>query len=123
MTTTITNVGLGVTTAALLTGAMKYIGWGTGSGQTKASTALAAAASEARTSGAQTQQTTNVNNDTYQVAGTVTCAGAGKTISEVGLFDASTSGNMYFYSDAVGGVVLNIGDSIAFTLKVAYTAP
>src|ERR1019366_8282255 len=34
--------------------------------------------------------TTTTANDTFQVAGTITCAGAGKTIAEVGLYDNAT---------------------------------
>lgn len=97
----------------------KYVGWGTGSGQAAAATDLATAASEARTSGTESRTTTIVANDTYKVTGTMTCAGAGKTISEVGLFDASTAGNLFVYSDFTG-VALSIGESIQFEISVAF---
>jgi len=97
----------------------KYVGWGTGTGQAAAATALATAAAESRTSGTESRTTTTVANDTYKVTGTMTCAGAGKTISEVGLFDASTSGNLFVYSDFTG-VALSIGESIQFEISVAF---
>jgi hypothetical protein len=59
---------------------------------------------EARTTGTSSRVTTTVTNDTYQVVGTITVATAGKTITNVGLFDVVTasSGNLYFKSDFTG---------------------
>jgi hypothetical protein len=50
----------------------------------------------------------------------MTCATSGKTITNVGLFDAVSSGNLYMKSDFTG-LALLVGDSIQFTLKVQYT--
>jgi hypothetical protein len=97
-----------------------YLGWGTGSAAIQSANALTAAAAEARTTGTSTAQTTTITNDTYQVVGTITCATAGKSITEVGVFDASTSGNMDIYGWFTA-VALNVGDSIAFTVKVAFS--
>jgi len=47
--------------------------------------------SEARSAGTSTLTTTTQLADTYQVTGTVTCAVGVKTITEAGLFDATTS--------------------------------
>lgn len=121
MATVITNGGKGIMTNRLKNGATgatepNYIAWGTGTGAVATGTTLATAASEARTAGTSTQVTTTTTNDTYQVVGTITVAGAGKTISEVGLFDASSAGNMFFWADFTG-IALNIGESIQFTLK------
>jgi hypothetical protein len=70
--------------------------------------------------------TTTTTNDTYQVVGTITCGGSGKTITEVGLFDAAgagsppSGGSLFVYADH-GGVALNVGDSITYTVKVQVT--
>lgn len=98
-----------------------FVAWGTGAGTAAATdTTLFTEASEARVSGTSTQQTTTTTSDTYRVVGTMTVAGSGKTITNVGLFDASTSGNLFFKSDFTG-LALNVGDSIAFTINVQFT--
>lgn len=74
---------------------------------------------ETRNSGTSTRQTTSVTNDTYQVVGTIT-ATAGRAVTEAGLFDASTVGNMFIR--ALFTVVnLSIGDSIQGTTKLQFT--
>jgi len=70
--------------------------------------------------GTSSQVTTTTTNDTYQVVGTITCAGAGKTITNAGLFDASTGGNLFAKGDFTG-IALNVGDSIQFTFKIQFT--
>lgn len=97
-----------------------YVAWGTGAGTAAVGdTTLFTEASEARVAGTSSQQTTTQTNDTYQVIGTITCAGSGKTITNAGLFDASTSGNLFVKGDFTG-IALNVGDAIQFTIKVAY---
>jgi len=100
----------------------KYVAWGTGAGTAAASdtTLFTESTEESRTSGTVSRVTTTVTNDTYQVVGTITVATSGKTITNVGLFDASTSGNLFFKSDFTG-LALAIGDSITFTLKTKYS--
>jgi hypothetical protein len=98
----------------------KYVHWGTGTtGAAAADTALETARAEDRTDGTSSRVTTTVTNDTYQVAGTITAAGSSAAITEAGLFDASTDGNMLLRGtfDAIN---LQIGDSIAFTVKVKF---
>lgn len=122
MTARVQNGGLANITAALVASAtnpIKWLQWGTGSGAAASANVVTTAAAEARTSGAQSQATTTQTNDTYQVVGTITCASAGKTISEVGVMDAVTAGNLDFYFDFTG-VALLVGDSIAFTTKVSF---
>jgi hypothetical protein len=98
-----------------------FVAWGTGAGTTAATdTTLFTEASEARVSGTSTQQTTTTTNDTYRVVGTMTVAGSGKTITNVGLLDASSAGNLFFKSDFTG-LALNVGDAIAFTISVQFT--
>jgi hypothetical protein len=98
-----------------------YVAWGTGAGTAAITdTTLFTEASEARVAGTSTQQTTTVTNDTYQVVGTMTVAGSGKTITNAGLFDASTTGNMLMKGDFTG-IALNVGESIQFTMKLAFS--
>ena len=49
-----------------------------------------------------------------------TSPGTGETITNAGLFDASTSGNLFVKGDFTG-IALNSGDSIAFTFKVQFS--
>ena len=94
-----------------------YIGWGTGAGTAAiADTTLFSEAAEARVSGTSSIVTTTTTNDTYQLTGTITCSGAGKTVTNAGNFDASTAGNLHVKGDFTG-IALNVGDSIAFTIK------
>jgi hypothetical protein len=98
----------------------KYIGWGTGTtAPAHDNTALETAAAEARADGTTTQQTTNTTNDTYQVVGTLVCAGSGKTITEVATFDASANGNMDVRATFTG-IALSVGDGIIFTIKQVF---
>lgn len=91
----------------------KFIAWGTtGTAISKSTTQLPAEAAEARVTGTITQPSA----DQYQVVGTITCAGAGKTITNAGLFDVVTanSGNLLIAGDFTG-IALNVGDKIEFT--------
>lgn len=95
----------------------KYIAWGTGANVALATdTGLQTAAAEARTTGTGSRVQTSTANDTYQVVGTITCTGAGKTITEVALYDDPTTGNCFLHGTFTG-LTLNVNDAIAFTLK------
>jgi hypothetical protein len=123
--TVITNAGQAIVTNLVsgLGGTVpRYVAWGTGAGTAAAAdtTLFTESSQETRTTGTPTRVTTTVTNDTLQVTGTITVATAGKTITNVGLFDASTTGNLYFKSDFTG-LALLVGDSISFTLKIAFT--
>lgn len=103
-----------------------YIQWGTGSGAAaSANVVTTTTTTESRTTGTSSQVTTTQTNDTFQVTGTVTAAGT-RAITEVGLFDAAgsgsppTGGNMCVYGD-FSVINLASSDSIAFTVKVAFT--
>ena len=72
-----------------------------------------------RTTGTASQVTTTTTNDTLQVTGTNT-AGGTLTITNAGIFDASTSGNLFAKGDFTG-IGLASGDSIAFTFKVQFS--
>ena len=116
----IINAGLALISEALAASASKYIAWGTGTtGPAAANTALETASAEARTTGTQTQETTTTTDDTYQCVGTITCTGSGKAITEVGIFDASTAGDMYLRG-TFSAINVGVGDSINFTIKTVY---
>jgi hypothetical protein len=104
------------------------LGWGTAAGTTAAADTtlfteklvdLATSAGTDHTVGTSTQQTTSTTNDTYQVIATRTATGAG-TVTNAGLFDAASGGNLYMKGDFTG-IGLAIGDAIQFTCKVQYT--
>lgn len=120
MATVLTDTGKAQMIAALFGDAVTapvYIGWGTGAGTAAESdTTLFTEASEARVSGTKSKVTTTVANDTYQVVGTITADGV-KTITNAGLFDALTLGNLFVKGDFTG-IALNAGDSIQFTIKI-----
>jgi len=124
MASLVTNLGFANATAAwnAYTSRPLYIGWGTGSGQTAASTDLATPAAEARVTGTSSQQTTTQTNDTYQVVGTILATGS-RAVTEVAVFDAAGSssppsgGNMDIYGD-FSVINVSAGDGIAFTIKV-----
>lgn len=97
-----------------------YVAWGTGAGTAAAAdTTLFTESAEARVAGTSTVVTTTVTNDTYQVVGTIT-ASATRAITNAGLFDASTSGNLFVKGD-FATVNLATGDAIQFTIKYQTT--
>jgi len=124
--TVITNAGQSIVTNRMIGSGTepKFVMWGTGAGTAAITdtTLFTETTDEARTTGTSSRVTTTVTNDTYQVVGTITVATAGKTITNVGLFDVVTasSGNLYFKSDFTG-LALLVGDSITFTIKVKFS--
>jgi hypothetical protein len=101
----------------------EYVGWGTGSGGGVGSTNLVTPATEARVQDATLTQPTATS-----IEGTceITCAGAGKTITEAGVFTAAGSGSppsggtLVLYADFTG-IVLAVGDKIQFTYTISIT--
>lgn len=96
-----------------------YVAWGTGAGTTAATDTTLFSETGSRVAGTSTQQTTSTTDDTYQVIGTLT-AGSSLTITNAGLFDASSSGNLFVKGDFTG-LALNSGDSIQFTFKTQFS--
>jgi len=91
-----------------------YVGWGTGAGTAaKTDTTLFTEAAESRVATTDSQPTAS----TLQHVGTITSA-SGQTITNAGIFDASTTGNMILKSDFTGVVLAN-GDKIEFTFSLA----
>jgi hypothetical protein len=122
MATLLVNTGKAIITNYLNGGAAtqpKYVAWGTGVGTTAATDTTLFTEVLPRVSGTTSQVTTSTTNDTYQVVGTQT-AGTSETITNAGLFDASTSGNLFIKGDFTG-VPLSTGDSIQFTFKCQFS--
>ena len=122
MATLLVNTGKAIVTNYLNGGAAtqpKYVAWGTGAGTTAATDTTLFTEVTPRVSGTTSQVTTSTTNDTFQVVGTQT-AGTTETITNAGLFDASTSGNLFVKGDFTG-VPLSTGDSIQFTFKVQFS--
>lgn len=102
------------------------IGWGTGAGTTartdttlftEALVTLAGGGTD-HTVGASSRVTTTTTNDSYRVTGTRTATGAG-TVTNAGLFDAASGGNLFLKGDFTG-IGLASGDSIAFTITAIF---
>lgn len=102
----------------------KYVGWGSGSGQTVASTDLATALAEGRVTGTMASATTNTADDTTRVTATITATGT-RAVTEMGVFNGAGSGSppagatLGFYSDFS---VINVasGDTITFTIDIVF---
>ena len=122
MATLLVNTGKAIITNYLNGGAAtqpKYVAWGTGVGTTAATDTTLFTEVLPRVSGTTSQVTTSTTDDTYQVVGTQS-AGTSETITNAGLFDASTSGNLFIKGDFTG-VPLSTGDSIQFTFKCQFS--
>lgn len=120
-----TNAGAAIVTNRIIQAgtAPKNIGWGTGVGaaavgDTALGTEAAPTTSGGRTVGVESRTTITNANDNYQVVGTVT-AGGTLAITEAGLFDAVTAGNMLTRGQFSAVNVVS-GDSIAFTFGLKF---
>lgn len=125
LATVFTNAGAAIITNRIISAgtAPKNIGWGIGTTaaavtDTALVTESAPTTAGGRTVGTETRTTVTNTNDNYQVAGTVT-AGSSLAITEAGLFDAITSGNMLIRS-VFSAVNVVSGDSIAFTFGLKF---
>lgn len=119
------NGGPAIVTNRMIAGgtAPKNIGWGIGTTaaavtQTALVTESAPTTAGGRTVGTEARTTITQTNDNYQVTGTVT-AGSSLAITEAGLFDAVTAGNMLIRGDFAAVNVVS-GDSIAFTFGLKF---
>jgi hypothetical protein len=125
--TVLTKIGEAITAdrvgaAGTYTTQPKYCGHGhgaTGAARTAISTDTALTTEvDTRATGVVSLVTVTDTNDTYQAVGTISVGGT-YAIDEAGLFDASSSGNMF---TSATFNVLNVvsGNSIAYTWKVSY---
>jgi hypothetical protein len=121
MATLLVNAGKAIVTNRIKGSGTEpvYVAYGTGAGTTAAADTTLFTETGTRQSGTSTQQTTSVTNDTYQVVGTQT-AGGTLAITNAGLFDASTSGNLFVKGD-FSTINLSTGDSIQFTFKTQFS--
>lgn len=121
MATLLVNTGRAIVTNRINSGGTipQWIGWGTGAGTTTGSDTTLFTEVGSRVSGTVTQQTTATTNDTYQVVGTLT-SGSSQTITNAGVFDAVSSGNLFVKGDFTG-LALVSGDSIQFTVRVQFS--
>lgn len=95
----------------------EFLGWGTGTTDpVVGDVGLQTPAAEARTTAVLSQPSA----DTARAVGTITCAGAGKTISEVGLFTLSSAGVLIIRA-TFAGIPLLVGDRIEFTVDLQIT--
>jgi hypothetical protein len=121
MATLLVNTGRAIVTNRIKGSGTEplYVGYGTGAGTTAAADTTLFTETGSRATGTSTQQTTSTTNDTYQVVGTQTAGGA-LAITNAGLFDASTSGNLFVKGD-FSTINLSSGDSIQFTFKTQFS--
>ena len=95
---------------------MHFLGWGTGAGTAaKGDTTLFTEASEARAT-ATISVTGSGATAKYQAVGTLTADGS-KTITNAGLFSASSAGSMAVKWDH-SGVPLLVGEGIQYTVTL-----
>ena len=93
-----------------------YVAWGTGAGSAaKGDAALFTEASESRVITTDSQPAADQN----RFVGEITADGV-KTITNAGILDASTSGNLLLHSDFTG-IVLAASDSIQFTFTITWS--
>lgn len=125
LATVFTNAGAAIVTNRIIQAgtAPKNIGWGTGTnaaavGDTALQTEAAPTTGGGRTVGTESRTTVTNTNDNYQVVGTVT-AGGTLAITEAGLFDAVSAGNMLIRS-VFAAVNVVSSDSIAFTFGLKF---
>ena len=96
--------------------ATHYVAWGTGAGTAaKADTTLFTEGPEARVAATRSQPATNQN----RFVGTITAA-AGRTVTNAGVWTATTGGTLLLKSDFTG-VVLSSGDAIQFTFTLTWS--
>jgi hypothetical protein len=121
MATLLVNTGRAIVTNRIKGSGTEplYVAYGTGAGTTAAADTTLFTETGTRQTGTSTQQTTSTTNDTYQVVGTQT-AGGTLAITNAGLFDAVTVGNLFVKGDFTT-INLSSGDSIQFTFKTQFS--
>jgi len=123
MATVLTQVGeelvidlIDGTSAAHLSGAATWIGWGTGAGTAaKGDTVLFTEATEARVNTTQDQSAADI----LRWIGTITADGT-KTITNAGLLTASSGGTLVIHGDHTGQAVA-LNDKIEYTITLEQT--
>jgi hypothetical protein len=121
MAVVFTNAGKAIITNRIIAGGTepKFVAMGTDATAAAATDTALGTEVETRATGTSSRVTTTVTNDTYQVIGTIT-ATATRAITESGLFDASSTGNMLTSAD-FSTINLASGDSIQFTWQLKFS--
>lgn len=92
-----------------------YLAIGTGTNApVDGNTVLETPRAESRVGATTTTQTTSTTGDTYRAVGQITISGTSAAVTEVGLFDASSSGNLFLRAthDVIN---LSVNDQIQYT--------
>ena len=93
-----------------------YVGWGTGAGTAaKGDTTLFTESAESRVAGTASQPAA----DTNQWVATLT-SGSTQTITNAGLFSASTGGTLFIHADHAS-TALASGDKIEYTFQIQWS--
>ena len=121
--TAVVNTGRAIITNRIIGSGTepKYVAIGTGTTAVALTDTTLGGEVETRATGTSSRTTTSTTNDTYQVVGTVT-ATASRTIGEVGIFDASSSGNLFVRGVLASTVSLASGDTLTVTATVQVTS-
>jgi hypothetical protein len=125
--TVLTNSGKSILTNPLADAGNvpAYLAAGTGAGSAAVTdTTLFSELSQPRVPCAVSRVTTDTTNDTYRTAGTITNVGSIATITNVGIFDAASGGNLLAKADGVGQTIdTNEGLTVSFNLQVVGACP
>lgn len=118
----ITNAGLAILAARVKGQGTepKYLAWGTGAGvAAPGDTALFTEASETRVAMASQLITVTQTGDSYKLTGSI-IADAEKTITNWGVFDAATGGNLLLHVSESAGVDFLASQLGAFTFRLQF---
>jgi hypothetical protein len=94
----------------------EFIGWGTGAAPTETSTTLTTEVTDTARATATISKVGTGDAAVYRAVGTLTATQA-RTITEVGLFTASSAGTLVVASD-ITSTVLATGEGIQFTIDI-----
>ena len=103
-------------TGGTVTARAEYIGWGTGAAPTETSTTLTTEVTDTARATATISKVGTGDTAVYRAVGTITATTA-RTITEVGLFTASSAGVLVVASD-ITSTVLATGEGIQFTIDI-----
>lgn len=100
-----------------------YLAWGTGAGTAAATDeSLFTEAAEARTQMVSSIVTVGPTGDSYQLSGSIVAAAA-KTITNWGVFDALTGGNLLMHESLDPGVPYEVGQVGVFLCRLQFMRP
>ena len=101
-----------------------YLGAGTGAGTADVADVTLFSETGTRVQCQASIVTTTTANDTCRFVGTITNFDAVKTLTNVGIFDAASSGNLLCKADSVNQVLdTNEGLTVTWDLKITGACP